>query len=397
MLNMSRIATVVIAAGSLLAISGCANYEVNTKRGNIPGYYIRKEMQESDRAVEAARQAGKDKQCPNEFKAAEDAKDKAYDVFRACRTEEGVEMAKKATAQANALCPAQPAKPAPTASLSANPGTVQQGQQSTLRWSSQNTDKCTIEPGVGPVPPQGSMTVTPAADTNYTLNCEGASSNAMVAVAKPSPTAPAAPTSTISVNPAGIEQGKPATLAWSSKNADKCTIEPGIGPVPPQGSMTITPSADTNYTINCEGPGGNATSAAKIDVAAAAQKAAPKEEKVTIALEVEFKTGKADIQSKYHDEIGKVAEFMKTYPEATGVIEGHTDNVGSKDANMKLSQRRADSVRKYLIDKYGIDGKRLTAKGYGPTKPIADNKTAAGRQKNRRTVASFDTMTAKQQ
>jgi outer membrane protein OmpA-like peptidoglycan-associated protein len=90
-------------------IFGCANYEVNSKRGDIPGYYIRHEMQEADRAVETARQAGKERACPVEFKAAEDAKNKAYDVFRACRTEEGAALAKQATAQANALCPARPA------------------------------------------------------------------------------------------------------------------------------------------------------------------------------------------------------------------------------------------------------------------------------------------------
>jgi outer membrane protein OmpA-like peptidoglycan-associated protein len=88
---------------------GCANMEVNTKRGNIPGYYIRSEMQEADRAVESARQAGKDKACPVEFRAAEDAKNNAYDVFRACHTEEGAALAKKATAKANALCPPKPA------------------------------------------------------------------------------------------------------------------------------------------------------------------------------------------------------------------------------------------------------------------------------------------------
>jgi outer membrane protein OmpA-like peptidoglycan-associated protein len=88
---------------------GCANMEVNTKRGNIPGYYIRSEMQEADRAVESARQAGKDKACPVEFKAAEDAKNNAYDVFRACHTEEGAALAKQANAKANALCPPKPA------------------------------------------------------------------------------------------------------------------------------------------------------------------------------------------------------------------------------------------------------------------------------------------------
>ncbi|HTY20710.1 MAG TPA: OmpA family protein, partial [Geobacteraceae bacterium] len=60
---------------------------------------------------------------------------------------------------------------------------------------------------------------------------------------------------------------------------------------------------------------------------------------------------------------------------------------------MKLSQRRAESVVKMLIDKYGIDKSRLTAKGYGLTKPIADNATKEGRQKNRRTVANFGCVT----
>jgi OmpA-OmpF porin, OOP family len=70
--------TVALLTASL---SGCANYEVNSYRGNIPGKYIRYEMQEADRAVEAARMAGKDKNCPAEFKAAEDAKNNAYVLY----------------------------------------------------------------------------------------------------------------------------------------------------------------------------------------------------------------------------------------------------------------------------------------------------------------------------
>ena len=107
-ITAKRVLMFVIAMFSMSMIFGCANYEVNTKRGNIPGHYIRYEMQEADRAVEAARQAGKDKTCPVEFKAAEDAKNNAYDVFRACHTEEGAALAKQATAKANALCPAKP-------------------------------------------------------------------------------------------------------------------------------------------------------------------------------------------------------------------------------------------------------------------------------------------------
>lgn len=100
-----RILSLLIAVISVGTLVGCAGYEVNTGLGKIPGIYIRSEMQEADRAIEAARQAGKDKICPDEFKAAVDARDKAYDVFRSCRTEEGAALAKKVTAQANALCP----------------------------------------------------------------------------------------------------------------------------------------------------------------------------------------------------------------------------------------------------------------------------------------------------
>ena len=118
-------------------------------------------------------------------------------------------------------------------------------------------------------------------------------------------------------------------------------------------------------------------------------------EKVSMTLNVEFDTGKADIKSKYHDEIGKVAAFLKKYPKATGTIEGHTDNVGNAAMNQKLSQRRAESVKNYLVQDFGIDPARLSAKGYGMTRPIADNKTAEGRQKNRRIEANFDAVVVK--
>jgi OOP family OmpA-OmpF porin len=86
---------------------------------------------------------------------------------------------------------------------------------------------------------------------------------------------------------------------------------------------------------------------------------------------------------------------MKKYPTVTTTIEGHTDNVGRMKSNMKLSQRRADSVKNYLVKKYGIEPSRLQAIGYGPTRPVADNNTVAGRRENRRTVAVFQTMVEK--
>jgi len=116
----------------------------------------------------------------------------------------------------------------------------------------------------------------------------------------------------------------------------------------------------------------------------------PVQDKVTIALNVEFDTNKAVVKEKYYDEIKRVADFMKEFPDTTCEIGGHTDNVASAAYNQKLSEKRANSVRQYLIDKFGIDGSRLTAAGYGLTKPIASNDTEEGRQKNRRVEAVME-------
>ncbi|NVN89116.1 MAG: outer membrane beta-barrel domain-containing protein [Desulfuromonadales bacterium] len=106
-------------------------------------------------------------------------------------------------------------------------------------------------------------------------------------------------------------------------------------------------------------------------------------------LDIKFDTNKSNIKPQYQAELKKVGEFLVAFPNAKGVIEGHTDSVGSKASNMKLSQRRADSVRTYIIKTFKIAPERIAAKGYGPTKPVADNKTAAGKQKNRRIEANF--------
>lgn len=120
---------------------------------------------------------------------------------------------------------------------------------------------------------------------------------------------------------------------------------------------------------------------------------APVPEKVSIALNVEFDTAKSIIKDKYSENIKKVADFMKKYPDTNVVIEGHTDNVGSENFNIQLSKARANSVRQYLIENFGIDASRINAIGYGPNRPIAQNDTEDGRQKNRRVEAVIETIT----
>lgn len=113
-------------------------------------------------------------------------------------------------------------------------------------------------------------------------------------------------------------------------------------------------------------------------------------EKGRVTLKVEFDTDKSIIKKQYHHEIGNLAAVMKKYPDLKITIEGHTDSVGKLTYNEKLSQRRADAVKKYLAEKFGIEASRLNAKGYGPIRPIESNATKEGRQKNRRVEAAAD-------
>ena len=117
----------------------------------------------------------------------------------------------------------------------------------------------------------------------------------------------------------------------------------------------------------------------------------PAKEKVTVTLNVEFDTNKAIVKEKYYDDIKRVADFMKENPDSICIIEGHTDNIGNGAFNKVLSEKRAKNVRQYIINKFGIDGKRIKASGFGEEVPIAGNDTAEGRQKNRRVEAVLET------
>ncbi len=97
-----------------------------------------------------------------------------------------------------------------------------------------------------------------------------------------------------------------------------------------------------------------------------------------------FDSGKSTLKPESSKELNELSEYMQLKKTLVIEIAGHTDNVGNKDVNQKLSEDRANAVRNYLIKK-GVTADRIVAKGYGDTQPIGDNTTDAGKQKNRRT------------
>jgi OOP family OmpA-OmpF porin len=378
LVKILRVSSFPVALVSLGALSGCAHYEVNNGRGNIPGYYIRSEMPEADRALEKARRDGKATLCPAEFKSAEAARDKAYDVFRACFTEEGAALAKEATAKANALCPPQAARLEPVgtpAQLVAEP-----------------EPPLAVIPVAEPTPEK--MKYCVSLGIEYDINQAEIRPQYRDEVAKVGDFMKKYPTTTAVIEGYSDEVGNDAdNLRLSQQRAegvvsyleqnfgiDKSRLSAkGYGKAQPVADNGTDAGRQKNRHIN-----------AVIDCALDVKELAAPPERLCISLKVEFDSDSARIDPRYYDQVNAVGAYLKKYPSTTAVIEGHTDSLGTAEQNLKLSQQRADSVVNYLSEKFGIELSRLSAKGYGSTRRIAYNNTPEGRQQNRRINAIID-------
>jgi len=109
-----------------------------------------------------------------------------------------------------------------------------------------------------------------------------------------------------------------------------------------------------------------------------------REIQVNLAAGVLFDTGKYDLKPAATDALQQLAALLEGYPDLPVLIDGHTDSVGAPEANQKLSENRANAVKAWLVSGGHVAASRITAKGYGETRPVAPNDTAEGRQKNRR-------------
>jgi len=122
---------------------------------------------------------------------------------------------------------------------------------------------------------------------------------------------------------------------------------------------------------------------------------AVKEDKKEFTIDLEklakqnlFKFDSYKIAEENFAGLDVVAKFLKDTPNVIVKVEGHTDNIGSKEYNQNLSQKRAESIANYFIEK-GVDSSKVTTEGFGDSKPIATNKTKEGRKQNRRTELKF--------
>jgi outer membrane protein OmpA-like peptidoglycan-associated protein len=211
---------IIAALITLSFFIGCAAMEMTPRKDFL---FHPKELVDAERALKEARAAGKDKECPEDFKAVENMVNKALETYRACRTKEAIEMAKDAMNKAKALCP-----------------------------------------------------------------------------------------------------GKPKPVVKIEKVIDRMT------------------------------------------------------------LRVNFDLNKSDIRKSEIAELQKAVKFIKKYPGAKVRLEGHTCNIATDEYNQTLSERRAEAVKKYLVQEGAAEESKISTIGYGETRPVAPNDTEQGRDQNRR-------------
>ncbi len=182
----------------------------------------------------------------------------------------------------------------------------------------------------------------------------------------------------------GAAASEPAyTDPWSP--AAEAAAEAAVARLGPRRALAIAPSVLAIAGVQQ----GVVASVSQVHEAMSALNAAENdiEIRVNLPADVLFDFDKADIRPDAAKSLAMLATIIRANPKGQTRLEGHTDAVGNAQYNQALSERRAQSVKNWLVSKEGLDATRLVTKGWGKTKPIAPNDTEANRQKNRRLEA----------
>ncbi len=214
----------------------------------------------------------------------------------------------------------------------------------------------------------------------------------------PDPDLPPAPPPTLSLtaSPGTIERGEQTSLKWSSENGTSLIIDNGIGNVRPAGEIVISPGQSITYTATVRGRGGEARASTRITVLEPdTDLIVPPDrrqlgdliEQGTIKM-VHFAYDKAQLTATGKATLQQNALYFRRYPDVTFVVEGHCDERGSEEYNLALGDRRAITVRDYLIQ-LGIERGRIEAVSYGEELPLDTRKNEAAFARNRRAQFSL--------
>jgi hypothetical protein len=157
-----------------------------------------------------------------------------------------------------------PVAPPAIISLTATPSSITAGESTELKWNTSGATSVTLDQGVGPVALTGMSTVSPKADTTYTLTASNSTAAVTTSVAVAVIAAALPSVTSFTLNPSKINYGESTTLAWSVTGATSISIDQGVGTVNASGSLAVTPTAPVTYTLTATNKAGSATAKAAI-------------------------------------------------------------------------------------------------------------------------------------
>jgi len=241
--------------------------------------------------------------------------------------------------------------------------------------------------------------------TLIALGCHKAPANPPSApppAAPPPPAAAPAPTITLRAQPATIDRGGSTTLQWTATNATSVTITPGVGDVSVTGNRSVNPTSSVTYTATATGAGGSATDTARItvNVPAATSTTTPTDRgnitNVPLAdaftqnvKTIYFDYDKSDIRPDQVSTLQGNATWLKSNQNVRFTIEGHCDERGSEEYNLALGDRRANTVKEFLVAQ-GVAANRIMTVSYGEERPVCREATEDCFAKNRRAAFTLN-------
>jgi peptidoglycan-associated lipoprotein len=209
-------------------------------------------------------------------------------------------------------------------------------------------------------------------------------------VPNPAPEPVIHPTVTLTASNTFVRSGASVTLNWSSTNATDLNLTPGIGKVPPEGSQAVSPTESTSYNITATGPGGTAQAGVRVTVSPAAPPAPAAQATQTMeelfranVFDAYFDFNASDIRADSRDGLSKTAQFLRSYPDVRVSIEGHCDERGSTEYNLGLGERRAQTVKNFMVS-LGVPAERMETVSWGKERPFCTEHDDNCWQQNRR-------------
>jgi len=208
----------------------------------------------------------------------------------------------------------------------------------------------------------------------------------------PAPTGGPAPTVEIQASPSTVERGGQATLSWKTQNATSVIIDGGVGNVSETGSVVITPRDSATFTATAKGAGGEARASTRVTVVS------PKEAGVVTSSDIDnilkaiadgrikdvfFAYDKSELSPESRSTLEQNAKWLRQYPGATVVIEGHCDERGTEEYNLALGDRRAQGTREYLVQ-LGVTAEQMETISLGEERPFTPGQDEAAYSQNRR-------------